>query len=369
MSSRQTQVAVDLGERSYSIAIRSDFDFSHCAEYLVDRQILLVSNAEVLAHYGSEVVASLASCSGKQVHQLALPGGESQKNLATIELIYRALLELGFDRQCVLVALGGGIVGDMTGFAAATYQRGVAFIQIPTTLLAQVDSSVGGKTGVNHPLGKNMIGAFYQPKAVHINLLTLKTLPEREIRAGLAEILKYGLLGDAVFFDWLEHRAQAMLTIDLDTMGYAIAHSCQMKAAVVQADEREAGQRALLNLGHTFGHAVETFTDYRSWLHGEAVGLGLLMAAQLSFELGHIEQTALARIRKVLVAYGLPTKAPQGMTEQDFLQNMARDKKVLDGNIRFVLLNPIGNAALFARVDSAVLSRAIASVLSPVKGD
>jgi 3-dehydroquinate synthase len=256
------------------------------------------------------------------------------------------------------VALGGGVVGDITGFAAATYQRGVGFVQVPTTLLALVDSSVGGKTGVNHPLGKNMIGAFHQPRCVIADTALLETLPEREFRAGIAEVIKYGLIQDYAFFQWLERHMEALLNRDPDALAAAVEESCRNKARVVAADERESGQRALLNLGHTFGHAIETATGYSEWLHGEAVAAGMCMAARTSFELGWLAGKTLERIVELIAAAGLPTSAP-GISPETFRRLMAVDKKNLKGRLRLVLLEGIGNAVVTEDFDDAALTRAL----------
>ena len=291
-----------------------------------------------------------------EVHHLVLPDGERHKHLETVNRIYDYLLENRFDRGSVLIALGGGVIGDIVGFAAATYQRGVGFVQIPTTLLAQVDSSVGGKTGVNHPLGKNMIGAFHQPQAVFIDTDVLRTLPERELKAGMAEVLKYGLLGDARFFDWLADNSKALMSLDNEVTGEAVRRCCEAKAAIVAADEKETGARALLNLGHTFGHAIETATGYGTYLHGEAVAMGMLMAADLSMRQNLLPQKAAHRIRKVLEQdFGL-TVIPPAIDEAKYLTLMSSDKKATKGRLRLILLRAIGEAFITTEVDPDSLS-------------
>jgi len=285
-----------------------------------------------------------------------LPDGEQYKTLEVWNSIFDGLLEKRFDRRCTLVALGGGVVGDMTGFAAACYQRGVDFIQIPTTLLAQVDSSVGGKTGVNHPLGKNMIGAFHQPRCVIADTETLNTLDDRQLSAGIAEVIKYGLINDLPFFEWLEANMDAVLAREPAALAYAIERSCQDKANIVAADEKESGQRALLNLGHTFGHAIETGMGYGAWLHGEAVATGMLLAAELSALLGWLDDGAVRRIRTLLQKARLPVQAPKELSSQRFLELMAVDKKVLDGQLRLVLMKGLGQSLISAEATGAQIS-------------
>jgi 3-dehydroquinate synthase len=310
---------------------------------------MVVSNETVAPLYLERVVSSLE---GLRVESVILPDGEQYKNLQVLNNIYDALLTQRFDRKCTLVALGGGVVGDMTGFAAATYQRGVDFIQIPTTLLSQVDSSVGGKTGVNHPLGKNMIGAFHQPRCVIADTDTLNTLDDRQLSAGLAEVIKYGLIDDLEFFTWLEGNVAALLRREPEAMAYAIARSCEDKARVVAADEKEAGRRALLNLGHTFGHAIETGMGYGEWLHGEAVGAGMVLAAELSAHLGWIESAVVERIHHLIAAAGLPVQAPSTLSSERFLELIAVDKKVLDGVLRLVLMKGLGQSVISDEVTS-----------------
>ena len=294
---------------------------------------------------------------GLKFDSIQLPDGEEYKNLDSMNLVYSRLLEGRFDRNTTLIALGGGVVGDITGFAAASYQRGVPFIQIPTTLLSQVDSSVGGKTGVNHPLGKNMIGAFYQPQAVIIDINSLDTLPDRELSAGISEVIKYGILGDAEFFNWLEDNVEALMARDPDVLTYAIARSCQDKADIVAADEREQGKRALLNLGHTFGHAIETGLGYGEWLHGEAVACGMVMAARLSAEMGWLSDSDVGRIRALISRANLPTDPPPAMSADKFRALMAIDKKVLDGKLRLILLQSIGSSIVTDSFDNETLNK------------
>ncbi|NLO80907.1 MAG: 3-dehydroquinate synthase [Xanthomonadaceae bacterium] len=347
---------VDLGARSYPIYIgtgllRADL----IAPHIPGRHVLIVTNDSIAPLYLERAQAML---SGFDTASLVLPDGERHKTLETVSRIYDVLLQRRMDRQTTLIALGGGVIGDMVGFAAATYQRGVHFIQIPTTLLAQVDSSVGGKTGVNHPLGKNMIGAFYQPRAVLADMDTLTTLPPRELRAGLAEVIKYGLIMDAEFLDWLEGHMPQLLAMEHDALAVAVERSCRNKAAVVGCDEREAGERALLNLGHTFGHAIETATGYESWLHGEAVAAGMHMAAYMSQELGWLSAAEVERVRQLLLAAELPVRPP-AIAPERFRELMAVDKKALAGRLRLVLLKALGRAVVTAEFDDAALTRTL----------
>ncbi|QKT03421.1 3-dehydroquinate synthase [Ectothiorhodospiraceae bacterium 2226] len=336
---------VDLGARSYPIHIgpgllaRRDL----IAPAIAGRQVLVVTNETVAPLY---LDAALRLLDGFQCHTCILPDGERYKTLDTVTTIFDTLLENRLDRRCTIVALGGGVIGDMAGFAAACYQRGVAFVQIPTTLLAQVDSSVGGKTGVNHPLGKNMIGAFHQPNCVLIDTETLRTLDQRELAAGIAEVIKYGLIRDPEFFTWLEENMARLLARDHEALAYAIERSCRNKAEVVAADEREAGQRALLNLGHTFGHAIETGVGYGAWLHGEAVATGMLMAADLSGRLGWLNANDIHRVENLIDRAQLPTRAPAQLDCGRFAELMAVDKKVQDARLRLVLLKGIGEAVI-----------------------
>jgi len=319
---------------------------------------MLVSNDTVAPLYLQRVRQQLEEFNTAAV---ILPDGEQYKNLDTLNTIFTALLEHRFNRDCTLIALGGGVVGDITGFAAACYQRGVAFLQIPTTLLAQVDSSVGGKTGVNHPLGKNMIGAFHQPGCVVIDTDTLDTLDDRQLSAGLAEVIKYGLIRDAEFFNWLEINIAALMARDKQALEYAIERSCSIKAEIVAADERESGQRALLNLGHTFGHAIETGTGYGNWLHGEAVATGMLMAADLSARHGWISTEMVQRTEQLLRQARLPIKAPQEIDETRFMALMAVDKKAVDSGLRLVLLKAIGDAFVSGDFSADLLGETLRS--------
>ena len=344
MSEILASLEVELGERSYPIHIgqRLIDDGALIRPFIPSAQVMIVTNDVVAPLYLERLERALE---GLQVESVVLPDGEQYKNLETLNRIFDALLEKRFDRGCTLVALGGGVVGDMTGFAAACYQRGVHFIQVPTTLLSQVDSSVGGKTGVNHPLGKNMIGAFYQPRAVIIDIDTLDTLPDRELSAGLAEVIKYGLIDDPEFFAWLEENMEALRRREPAALAHAIERSCADKAAIVAEDEREAGRRALLNLGHTFGHAIETGMGYGEWLHGEAVGAGMCMAARLSQRLGWMPAEEVARVERLVAAAGLPTQPPP-LGADRFEALMAVDKKVQSGQLRLVLLRGIGAAVV-----------------------
>ncbi len=338
-------LTVDLGTRSYPIYIgnglldRAELLTAH----IPGRQVLTVSNETVAPLYLTKLNTLLA---GYRHETVILPDGEEHKTLATTQRIFDALMASRFERSATVIALGGGVGGDIGGFAAACYQRGVHFIQVPTTLLAQVDSSVGGKTGVNHPLGKNMIGAFHQPRCVLADTDTLATLPERELAAGLAEIIKYGLIRDAEFLGWLEEHMDALNARDPIALTEAIARSCRHKAAVVAADEHEAGQRALLNLGHTFGHAIENLLGYGEWLHGEAVSAGLAMAARMSRRLGWIGETECVRLEQLLLRARLPIAPPAGLTPAALREVMAVDKKVQAGQVRLVLLRGIGDAVV-----------------------
>ena len=316
------------------------------------RQAVIVSNPTV---YGLHGLALRQALHGQhaQISQVLLPDGEAHKNWSTLNLIFDHLLGHACDRKTVLYALGGGVVGDMTGFAAASYMRGVPFVQVPTTLLAQVDSSVGGKTAINHPLGKNMIGAFYQPARVLIDLDTLRTLPDRELKAGLAEVIKYGPIADMDFLHWLEQHLDALLARDGAALAHAVKRSCEIKAQVVGVDERESGLRAILNFGHTFGHAIEAGLGYGAWLHGEAVGCGMVLAADLSASLGLVPADLAARVTRLIERTGLPTQAP-AMPMAQWFQLMSVDKKASDGDIRFVLLDAPGSATMRAAPAAAV---------------
>ncbi|MGA7801477.1 MAG: 3-dehydroquinate synthase [Gammaproteobacteria bacterium] len=355
---------VDLGARSYPIHIGAGVlrTGQLLAPHVHGRQAMIVTNETVAPLYLDAAREALA---GFDLEVVVLPDGEQYKNLATVDRVFTALLERRFNRRCTLVALGGGVVGDITGFAAACYQRGVNFIQIPTTLLAQVDSSVGGKTGVNHPLGKNMIGAFHQPQCVLADTDTLNTLDDRQLAAGIAEIIKYGLIRDSAFLGWLEANLPALLARDPAALACAIERSCQNKAEVVAADERESGQRALLNLGHTFGHAIETGMGYGSWLHGEAVAAGMCMAADLSVRLGWLAADDLARITALVTRAGLPTAPPAELEAGTMRELMAVDKKVLDGGLRLVLLKAIGEAVVTGEFDPSSLDATLETAGRP----
>jgi 3-dehydroquinate synthase len=333
-------LVIDLGERSYPIMIGPGLldDSAVLARAVAARDALVVTNETVAPLYVDRLTRSLP---GKRVAAVVLPDGEQHKTLATLSRVFDALVERRMNRDACVVALGGGVVGDMAGFAAACYQRGVDYVQVPTTLLAQVDSSVGGKTGVNHPGGKNLIGAFHQPRAVVSDIGTLATLPPRELRAGLAEVIKYGLIADATFLGWIETHLEALLRLEAADLTHAIQRSCEIKAGIVAKDEREHGRRALLNLGHTFGHAIETAVGYGDWLHGEAVATGMLMAADLSHRLGWLEATDVERVRALLARTGLPTTAPR-IGAPRALELMGMDKKVLAGRIRLVLMRRLG---------------------------
>ena len=348
---------VSLAERSYPIYIdRGLLGQDLIRGHVRGNQVMVVTNETIAPLYLDAVTRGLGDL---QCDTLILPDGEQHKTLATLERIFDALMAHRHSRTTTLVALGGGVIGDMVGFAAACYQRGVGFIQVPTTLLAQVDSSVGGKTAVNHPRGKNMIGAFHQPRAVVIDTAVLDTLPEREFAAGMAEVIKYGLIRDPEFFQWLLDNQAALAARDTAPVAEAILRSCRNKAEVVAADETEQGNRALLNLGHTFGHAMETFTGYRDWLHGEAVSAGMVMAARMSLELGWLKQADLDRVSDSLAAWKLPVTAPEGMARADFSELMAPDKKVQNGRLRLVLLNQIGDALVTGEYDPNALTRTL----------
>ncbi len=344
------RVAIDLGTRSYAIAIGTGLidQPGTFAELPRASHALIVSNTTVAPLYAQRVRAALGA-HYPQVHVLALPDGEAHKTWETLQLIFDALLSQGCDRKTVLFALGGGVVGDMTGFAAASFMRGVPFVQIPTTLLAQVDSSVGGKTGINHPLGKNMVGAFYQPHRVVCDLDTLKTLPPRELSAGLAEVIKYGPIADCVFLDWIEAHLSDLRSCEPRAMAYAVQRSCEIKAWVVSQDEREAGLRAILNFGHTFGHAIEAGMGYGAWLHGEAVGCGMVMAARLSAALGLVDTGFVDRLVRLIAAAGLPVRGPVLDISDNagrYLELMRLDKKSQAGAITFVLIDGPGRAVM-----------------------
>jgi 3-dehydroquinate synthase len=349
---------VDLDQRSYPIYIGPGLigEPGYYRPHIRGRQVMIVSNETVAPLYLPRLGLALDDYA---VEQVILPDGERYKTLDVWSRIMDELLRVRFGRDCTIVALGGGVVGDMAGFAAACYQRGVDFIQVPTTLLAQVDSSVGGKTGVNHPLGKNMIGAFHQPRAVVADTDTLDTLPDRELSAGIAEVIKYGLIRDPELFGWLESHVGALLARDADALVHAIERSCRNKAEVVAADELEAGQRALLNLGHTFGHAIEVGMGYGVWLHGEAVAAGMCMAADLSRRLGWMDEGSVDRVRALVAAALLPADPPRDMGPQRFRELMAFDKKARDGRLRLVLLKGIGHSLVTGDLDPVALDQTL----------
>ncbi len=349
---------VELGERSYPIYIGPRLlEQGLTSGHLAGDRALLVSNETVAPLYADGLAIS-----GAEVEMVTLPDGERYKSLESCERLYEVLIEGRFDRSTTVIALGGGVIGDLAGFCAATYQRGVDYIQVPTTLLAQVDSAVGGKTGLNHPEGKNMIGAFHQPRAVVADTGVLATLPPRELSAGLAEVVKYGLIRDPALFAWLEAHAEDLIGRDPDILAEAVAASCRNKADVVAADEREAGTRALLNLGHTFGHAIETDTAYSTWLHGEAVAAGMCMAAALSVELGWLDPEGWRRAEALLARLGLPTQPP-AIPEERFRALMSVDKKNRGGRLRLVLLQGIGEAVATEAFGDAALSRTLAMAM------
>ena len=353
------RVDVDLGERAYAIHIGVQLISS--IELILPQldlpRVAVVTNTTVGPLYLQPLVEALRA-RGVEVTSVVLPDGERYKDWATLGRIYDALLEQRCDRKSTLIALGGGVVGDLAGFAAATYMRGIPFIQVPTTLLAQVDSSIGGKTGINHPLGKNMIGAFYQPRMVLADTAVLKTLPAREFSAGMAEVIKHGLVRDAGFFSWLEQNMDKLLAGDAQALAHAVRRCCEIKAAVVAEDERETGVRALLNFGHTFGHAIESALGYGTWLHGEAVAAGMVMAADLSCRLGFVERGDVERIAHLLQRAQLPA-APPEIGPDRFLELMGTDKKAEGGKLRFVLLDAIGCASVRSDVPDAALQQTL----------
>jgi len=348
------RVAIDLGDRSYSILIGEQLldAASTWADLPKASAALIVTNDTVGPIYAQRLQAALTPLY-KHVHTVALPDGESHKDWQTLNLIFDELLGQGADRKTVLFALGGGVVGDMTGFAAACYMRGVPFVQVPTTLLAQVDSSVGGKTAINHPIGKNMIGAFYQPQRVVCDLDTLQTLPQREMSAGLAEVIKYGPIADMQFLDWIDSHLDALLARDPKALAHAVKRSCEIKAWVVGQDEREGGIRAILNFGHTFGHAIEAGLGFGEWLHGEAVGCGMVMAAHLSQRLGLVDEAFVSRLTGLIERAGLPTVGPK-LGADVYLHHMRVDKKAQAGEIKFVLIDTPGSATVRGAPDALV---------------
>jgi 3-dehydroquinate synthase len=349
---------LNLSEKSYPIYIGQGLlsQGELLTKHISGKQVMIVTNTTVAPLYLEKVKSLLGDY---QVSEVVLPDGEEHKTLDTVNLIFSALLEARFDRSCTLIALGGGVVGDMTGFAAASYQRGVSFIQIPTTLLSQVDSSVGGKTGVNHVLGKNMIGAFYQPKCVVIDVDTLDTLEDREYSAGMAEIIKYGLLGNIDFLHYLQNNIDGLMSRDKSMIIESVYRSCEDKADIVAQDELEAGKRALLNLGHTFGHAIENTLGYGNYLHGEAISVGMLMAAKLSQLEDQLSANEVGEIQHLLEKSNLPISISGKITASDFMAAMSVDKKVIDGNIRLILLKKLGDAFICDDYQSQLLDQVI----------
>jgi 3-dehydroquinate synthase len=352
-------VNVALGDRSYPILIGSGLLHARDLLRTDAAQVLIVTNEVVAPLYLQAVQASLAE---RDVQTLILPDGERHKTLATFAVIIDRLVDARFHRDSCLVALGGGVIGDVTGYAAASFQRGVSFIQIPTTLLAQVDSSVGGKTAINHPRAKNMIGAFHQPAAVLADTDTLKTLPPRELAAGLAEVIKYGVIVDREFFAWLEDAMPQLRALDAAALAFAVRRSCEIKAAIVAEDEREQGRRALLNLGHTFGHALESIGQYERWLHGEAVAIGIVLAARTSTAMGWIGETECERIERLLAAAGLPTSAT-GVDPDLMLEHMQLDKKADKKGLKLILIEKLGRAVVTPAPDRALLRTVLAAEL------
>jgi 3-dehydroquinate synthase len=355
------KLRVELGERSYTIVIDSDiltglgramekFEFS--------RKVGLVSNPTVHKLYGSAIAESVRG-SGYDLVEIIIPDGEEYKSLLWTEKIYEELFRAKLDRKSALIALGGGVIGDITGYAASTYMRGIDFIQVPTTLLSQVDSSVGGKTGVNHVLGKNMIGTFWQPKLVWIDIATLKSLPEREFLSGLAEVIKYGVIRDEEFFELLENNREKIMALDEDLLMEIIRKSCEIKAGVVSIDERESGLRAILNYGHTVGHAIETVTGYKKYLHGEAVAIGMFSAARLSNILGIMDESQVFRIKALIESYGLPAEVPEGAGVEDLLLSMQLDKKAVAGSLKFILPEKIGAARIESDIKADDIRKAL----------
>lgn len=356
------KVAVKLGSRSYTIGIGNGM-LDSLGEQLIpfgfSRKVGVVSNPTVFKLYGARVVQSLSNA-GFEPFPVLIPDGEKHKNLKSVETILTRLLEERLDRKACLVALGGGVIGDITGFVASLYMRGINFVQVPTTLLSQVDSSVGGKTGVNHPLGKNMIGAFYQPRLVWIDTATLKTLPQRELLCGVAEVIKYGVIWDARFFEFLEKKRDALLNLDPAVLATVVKTSCSIKAQVVAKDEREGGLRAILNYGHTVGHAIETETGYKQFLHGEAIAMGMVSAARLAQRLKMLDKAAVARIRQLIAAYGLPVAIPAELDAERLCGHMKIDKKAESGKVTFILPERIGGVRIVKDIDLSAVKRVLA---------
>jgi 3-dehydroquinate synthase len=360
--SAMMNVNVELGDRAYPIHIGTGLigQTELFAPHIAGGSVAIVTNTTVEPLYGDALRRALAPL-GKKVTTVVLPDGEAYKNWETLNLIFDALLTERADRKTTLIALGGGVIGDMTGFAAASYMRGVPFIQVPTTLLAQVDSSVGGKTGINHPLGKNMIGAFYQPQAVIADIGALQTLPPRELAAGIAEVIKTGAIADREFFEWIEGNITALNACNAEALAHAVKRSCEIKASVVAADEREGGLRAILNFGHTFGHAIEAGLGYGEWLHGEAVGCGMVMAADLSVRLGRLDEASRKRLVRLIEVAKLPVKAP-ALGAERYIDLMKVDKKAEAGEIKFILLEHFGQTQITGATDEAVRATLAASI-------
>jgi 3-dehydroquinate synthase len=361
-----TILNVELGERSYPITIGPNLldDAALLARHVDGGKAAIVTNTTVAPLYLARVAGALRA-NGREVVEIVLPDGEEFKTWESLNLVFDALLKARCDRKTTIVALGGGVIGDLAGFAASSYMRGVPFVQVPTTLLSQVDSSVGGKTGINHPLGKNMIGAFYQPRAVIADTATLDTLPPRELSAGLAEVIKHGAILDAAYFDWIEANIARLVAREPEAMAYAIARSCEIKAEVVRKDEREGGLRAVLNFGHTFGHAIEAGLGFGTWLHGEAVGCGMVMAADLSARLGLVDVATVERVRNLVKAAGLPVVAPDLGAER-WIELMAVDKKNEGGEIKFILLKPLGSPSI-TTVPPEILKATLGACVAPTE--
>ncbi len=353
-------VKVELGERSYTIAIGTDIlsDLGREIKEFGFSRVAIISNPKVFHLYGERVTDSLEK-EGLKANVVVVPDGEEYKELLWVYYIYGEILKQRLDRGSAIIALGGGVIGDMAGFVASTYMRGISFIQVPTTLLAQVDSSVGGKTGVNHALGKNMIGTFYQPRLVWTDVGTLKTLPRREFVAGIAEVIKYGVIWDEMLFSYLETHRQGMLDLESEVLGYIITRSCEIKSNIVSRDERESGLRAVLNYGHTVGHALETATGYTVYLHGEAVAIGMLIEARLSAALGLIGEEEYGRIRSLINSYGLPTDLPRDIVVERILSSMELDKKSVAGSLRFVLPEKIGTVSIRSITDRDIVAKSL----------
>jgi len=351
-------IRVDLGERSYPIAIEAGSlqDAGFLLAAIKGNQVVIVTN-DLVAPLYLQALIDVLTPSNKAISTIILPDGEANKTLRSFEEVMSRLLEQNIARDACIIALGGGVIGDLTGFVAACYQRGIDFVQVPTTLLSQVDSSVGGKTAVNHPLGKNMIGAFYQPKAVLIDPDTLNTLPDREFSAGMAEVIKYGIIYDKSFFNWLSENSQSITDKNAAALSTMIARCCQIKADIVNKDEKEHGIRALLNLGHTFGHAIEVEMGFGVWLHGEAVAAGTILACELAVMREQMLTSELRQVAELLADFGLPTDGPENMTADSYIAHMQRDKKVLSGTMRFIIPIGIGEAHLVSNVTQAELER------------